>query len=28
MFPGFFLGAAMFGAYYLSEKVKGGKKKH
>ncbi len=31
MFPGFFLGAAMFGAYYLSEKVKKGnvgKKKH
>ncbi len=31
MFPGFFLGAAMFGMYYLSEKVKKGnvgKKKH
>ena len=26
MFPGFFLGAAMFGIYYASEKVKGRKK--
>ena len=28
MFPGFFLGAAMFGIYYASEKVKGRKKTH
>ena len=26
MFPGFFLGAAMFGIYYASEKVKGRKR--